>query len=440
MPTDPHEPTPTASDAREALPRHTTPTWEVELLISGVAVFAMLQLPGWLDQEVMTLRPRFDADWSTVILLLGTYLKGASIILAVTFALHLLLRAQWIALVGMHSVFADGIRWDRLRMGPVQREFEQQRYASREASIDRADNRATVVFAIGVTLATVLLLICAAVALALPAGTLVSRLSGWHMNAIWLPGMMLLLAGPLWLTKALDHLVGRRVDRRGWLHRGMLAMFRLYGRGISRGSDVMAILTSHGGVVRMSVLIFIVFMVVLSGAAFGLVTQSEPQALGNYGLFPDTSEDSGSRIEAAHYDDRRDPLRDRAVPYVQSMVISGPYVQLVVPFEPARDNATLRARCATALARPGAAERARATLDCLARLHPVALDGQPLSPRWDTGEDERTDRPVLRTMVDVRALAPGRHVLRIGRSPKPAFLGHDHEDGDSSGWVIAFWR
>ena len=27
----------------DALPEHTTPTWEVELLISGIAVFAMLQ-------------------------------------------------------------------------------------------------------------------------------------------------------------------------------------------------------------------------------------------------------------------------------------------------------------------------------------------------------------------------------------------------------------
>jgi hypothetical protein len=29
-------------ESADNLPRHTTPTWEVELLISGVAVFAML--------------------------------------------------------------------------------------------------------------------------------------------------------------------------------------------------------------------------------------------------------------------------------------------------------------------------------------------------------------------------------------------------------------
>ena len=45
------------SDDPHALPRRTTPTWEVELLISGVAVFAMLQLPGWLDDRLFALLP-----------------------------------------------------------------------------------------------------------------------------------------------------------------------------------------------------------------------------------------------------------------------------------------------------------------------------------------------------------------------------------------------
>ena len=41
----------------------TAPTWEVELLISGVAIFAMLQLPGWelAENDQALLRTfRFD--------------------------------------------------------------------------------------------------------------------------------------------------------------------------------------------------------------------------------------------------------------------------------------------------------------------------------------------------------------------------------------------
>ena len=59
-------------------------------------------------------------------------------ILAMTFALHLLLRAHWIALVGLHSIYPDGVRWDRLRMGPIQRELERRRERPAADAIERA--------------------------------------------------------------------------------------------------------------------------------------------------------------------------------------------------------------------------------------------------------------------------------------------------------------
>ncbi len=50
------------------------------------------------------------------------------------------------------------------------------------------------------------------------------------------------------------------------------------------------------------------------------------------------------------------------------------------------------------------------------------------------GEDPRTDRPALLAMIDVRALAAGRHVLSVDRPPlqpgaKPA-----------AAYDIPFWR
>ena len=86
------------------------------MLISGVAVFAMLQLPGWLNDRLMFLLPRFEDSWRASLIMVFSYAMGAAVILAATFALHLLLRAYWIALVGMHSVYPDGIRWERLRL------------------------------------------------------------------------------------------------------------------------------------------------------------------------------------------------------------------------------------------------------------------------------------------------------------------------------------
>lgn len=101
----PDPPSGRATADPDKLPRHTTPTWEVELLISGLAVFAMLQLPSWLGDRFLALLPRFDSNWAGALNIVYMYLAVAAVILAVTFALHLLLRAHWIALVGMHSVY-----------------------------------------------------------------------------------------------------------------------------------------------------------------------------------------------------------------------------------------------------------------------------------------------------------------------------------------------
>src|SRR5690606_735851 len=125
--------------AMTTLPRNTTPTWEVELLISGVAVFAMLQLPGLLDDALFALQPRLDAGWDEPLRMVYVYLKAAAVLLALTFSVHLLLRAHWIAAVGMHSIYPDGVRWDRLRIGPVQRAVEEDRAGDQHALIERAD-------------------------------------------------------------------------------------------------------------------------------------------------------------------------------------------------------------------------------------------------------------------------------------------------------------
>ena len=90
---------------------HASRQWEAELLVSCIAVFAMLQLPGLLDDAIFSLRPRFDATWTSLLVLLYVYGKGAAVLLAATFTIHLLLRARWIALAGMHAIYPQGVDW-----------------------------------------------------------------------------------------------------------------------------------------------------------------------------------------------------------------------------------------------------------------------------------------------------------------------------------------
>ena len=74
-----------------------------------------------------------------------------------------------------------------------------------------------------------------------------------------------------------------------------------------------------------------------------------------------------------------------------------------------------------------------ARLDCLQSIHAATLDGRPVADfRYEAGTDPRTDRPALVAMVDVRAMAPGRHELRIAKL--------EPREDDDPYWVIPFWR
>ena len=414
-------------------------TWEVELLISSVAVFAMVQLPGWLDERMFALEPRVGDEWRMVLLLSYLYAKSAAVVLAITFAMHLLMRAQWIALVGMHSVYPHGIRLDRLRMGPIQRAIEEARPDSTADAIERADNRASVVFAIGVTVAMIIAAVCISFCGALLLATLLTQALGWKVDPLnMMVAVFAIVIVPFAVASGFDHLMGARLRPGGLAHRALAATLRFYTRiGMGRRNNyVISILTSNGGERKMMAVVIGVMVVALLGVSTGYVAMRTGRMIGSYGQFP-RSDALG--VDPAHYDDQRNPGRDGTKPYLQSAVVIGPYLRLVVPYRPNRDESAMRNDCAHDRLKDDALAAAR--LACLQSLHGVLLDGVPVEPRFEIASDPRTDRPALLAMIDVRALAPGRHELRIARPPRAARNGRDSESDQDPGFDrIPFWR
>lgn len=425
------------SDDPHYLPRQTTPTWEVELLISGIAVFAMLQLPGLLDDTVFRLQPRFGDESRQVILLAYVYGKGMALILAATFVLHLLLRARWIALLGVHSVYPEGIRWDKLRMGPILRDIERARARPFPEIIERADNLATTVFAVGVTLAMFVLPIAAGAIGICALGIAVSALTEKRVaiTTVMMAAFAVFLL-PIMAAAILDRRYGETLEPNGFARRAITRVLEAYARmGFSRTSNpIMASLGSHVSDGKMTMATMAVIFLALVGSGFSLVVARMPERIGSYAWFP--SAKTPGAMQNAYYDDQRDPVRDRPLPYIQSMVVESPYLQLVVPYRPDRDEPALRRVCARAESL-AADPRARARLACLRSLHGVMLDGKPLAGlRYEIGSDPRADRPALVAMIDVRALAPGRHELQVAHPLHPSDTREDDPGFDR----IPFWR
>ena len=426
-------------DSAHTLSSHTTPTWEVELLISGIAVFAMLQLPGWLDDRMFALEPRLADDWRTVLMLSYFYAKSAAVVLAVTFAMHLLLRAQWIALVGMHSVYPRGVLLENLRMGPIQRAIEEARPESTEDAIERADNRASVVFAIGVSVAFIIASVCIFFCGSLLLVTGLAQALDWRLDPFTM--MMLVFAVvmvPFLGAAAIDQWFAGRLQPGGRVHRATHAVLSFYTRiGMGRRSNrIIALLTSNGGERRMLALVFGAMIAAIVGVAVAFAAMRASGVVGSYGLFPDIP---ALRIDPAHYDDQRNPARDDALPFVQSSVVTGPYLELVVPYRPNRAGAAMRQTCTQMKGLTGDG-LAMARLACLQALHAVTLDGAPLTDlHYEVASDPRTDRPALLAMIDVRSLAKGRHELRVARPPR-GNRAPDPDNPDPGFHRIPFWR
>lgn len=87
-------------------------SWELELLISGGAIFSLFQLSdlfvSWIEQlTIITLLPG-----SGLLLMIGLI---AIKILTLGFSIHLILRAYWLSLVCVNYVYPGGIRKEQIK-------------------------------------------------------------------------------------------------------------------------------------------------------------------------------------------------------------------------------------------------------------------------------------------------------------------------------------
>lgn len=435
---------PPSEPAAFTVPGRTTPTWEMELLISAASAFALFQIGGQIDAGFGWLEPRLGVRWKTFLAMMNVYAAGAVVMLATTFAVHLLLRARWIALVGMNSVFPGGIRWERIRGGPLQVETARRHTPRMDAIIERADNLSTIVFALGVALALSILLPALTVAV-------LYALSVGISSALGLPDLFFevfatlfgVLLLPYFLVATADLLFGKRLDpARG---PGLLAMRVLgfYSRiGFGRSANaLLTLLGSNVGERRATALVMVAMGVVFAVAASGPLIRTKELDLAEWNWLPGNRGGSTLDVQAPHYADHR-AVGDSVVwPYLPSMVSRGPWLPLVVPYDPVRHNESIGVRCPGLVAAEAKAEaeefaRRSALLACVAGLHPARLDGQPLPLDFQLYQGRDGLRGFI-AMIDVRELAPGRHVLELGR---PTIARDQERGGPPEPYRIPFWR
>ena len=417
-PTDGAAPAPHAAPTTFDVPRDTTPTFELEMLVSGATLFGLFQLPPLIEALVTRYGPHLGLFGIFIAAGVGMLGRAAVYALIACFVVHLALRAYWVALVGVHSVFPGGVRWERMReSGPIARGIIQERVRPLPVAITRFDNAASLVFATGFVLA-----------MGTVSGILVITLAGLIVWTISLADvarpeiLVLVILAPVVLAFMLLPLIDLKYGARltgapaRALTRGVRIILSLQPTSLATLQSVLATNVDKR-------LVYSVLIVGFSAAVFG----SMGSTLGDDGSLPGASQyvyfsGSGERtVDPRHYESLRGDYASDRAPSIQSEVIEGPYVRLFVPYRPLRHNLAFAQSCpAVPSGRAAAAETAAgraaadAILACALRLHRPTLDGRPLDAQgFRFFVNPRTNRRGFLMLIPTAGLARGEHRISV---------------------------
>lgn len=383
-----------------SLPKRTTPTWEMELLISGALTFALLQIPALLDNSIVSIlsQPRSSLLGALLAMLLW-FIKAALITLIVTFFVHIASRAYWIGLVGLHSIFPEGIDGRKLKLGFHLSQILKEENSDTAAKIERVDNMSTLVFAVGIGIVFTFAPIVIGVSLTLCISAAIEYFSPDSNMAIYLfllYGILALLFSVL--ITFIDTRIAYRMRNIRWLDNMLRFLtnmsWKLGMNSVGNGLTAYLFAAQKRPFVTKA---FMGFSAILAMVLAGVTT---PEL-----NLPSAKNIQTNQISNDNYADLRRETPDISLrPFISSRIQTGPYLELILPI-PSRNPPSTMAACTKSRypSNPAA---------CLVHTE-LLLDDKPVAASWLEQVAVSRQNDSLTTFVDIRNIPKGRHSLVV---------------------------
>jgi hypothetical protein len=357
-------------------------------------------------------------------------------------------RGLWVAAIGLRSVYPGGIRWRRLRYGPRFRAVARRELLTLKRLIDRSDDIASQMFAVAALMVVMTLFSLLTMGLfTFAAWLLVLPFGGRHFE--WILIIMIATWISLsFLANWLDRRIARRATAAAWLHwvapvqrlQLLLPLARM-------STGLMLVFTSRFGVVRGTLVLLALLYALIGIAVLDMLWERAKFSAGEARFIAQL--DGAHALEPAHYADQRDPLVHALLPHIPSVNVRGNYLRLVIPYQVQQHPAALQSLCPgdepalreasdesqaayralddepDSMQRVRAADAAEASaaarvLECAARLHALALNGEPLQVALSFHAGPEPEVPAFLAMIPIDQLPPGQHVLEVARLPTAA--------------------
>lgn len=393
-------------------------TDELELIISSLTIFALFSMPGWLFDKVGDIYMHLSTSLAIVVNVGATLLAGTSYGLGACFIVHLAARAYWVGLIGLRTVFPDGINWSKTPgLGPLSRRYYRDTLPDLDTVIRNTDRLASSLFAvISMLTLSILWLGTILTTILVASGAIGGRFgltnTGMGIGAIIL--LVVFLGIPV-LVYLLDAQLASRVrslqDSRffaGLVHN----LRRIAGLAYPQRLVLPVQLTLQSNT---RPLVFYVALM-LSVAVIVFIGNTRATAWQSFTLsgefeYLDTAQVRAG-FRSTYYEDMSSPLDEvRGWPRIDSFNQSGSFVRLFLPYQPLRDNLILDEIC-------GSAEVAPDRIACLRQLWTVNIEGTNV-PMEEFESAERADIGMrgLIGLVPLAGLEPGMRQIEVTWNP-----------------------
>jgi hypothetical protein len=445
-------PLPASDPELRQVGQEASPTWELELLISGALIFALMRLPGAVERFFSSLEPHTTATSYQVVFFVALYVKAIAFTLLVTFVVHGIVRASWVALMGLHSVFPGGIRWEELKVGPISKEIYREFLPPLPKTIARLDNFASALFSFAFLIVAVFaftIVFFGAVS-AISYGLAQTFHDGRHTReyviaiaaVVIVPSVVLGLYDKKWGDRLDPHGRPRRIIK--WVLRtfNSINILRLTG-------PILVTLMTNVGRTKITVAFYAAVVGLVLVTSFDRLARRGLISVNGYDFFGNSSR---LGIDSRFYESQRDPEAQYGrLPSIQADIIRDPYVKLFIPYFPRRHNPAvarvcpgikpLQTRGIQLVDPPVADSLATPVLECLARIHNVAVNAVP-RPDLEFRFYEQPVRGTKGIIAYIRAdtLPAGRNVITLMPVP-PEVLPKDTTNAAwNRPYVIWFWK
>ena len=335
----------------EAMDRLRDRTDELELIISSLTIFALFAVPSWLFDKIADISTHLTTSLAIASTAGITLLAGTSFGLAACFLVHLMARAYWVGLIGLRTVFPDGINWSKTPgLGPLSRQYYRDTLPDLDTVIQNTDRLASSLFAVISMLTLSVLWFGTILTVILVVSGAVGARFGLTNTAMSIGTVVLLMAflGIPIIVYLLDRQLASRVPRLRDSH-----IFAGFVRFLSRIAGfaypqrlVLPVQLTLQSNTRPLVFFVALILSVIVIVAVGTTRTAAWRNFTVSGAFTylDTAQvQEGFR--STYYEDMASPLdRLRGWPRVDSFNQNGSLVRLFLPYYPVRDNIVLDQR------------------------------------------------------------------------------------------------